>query len=101
MKHKTDKIFDPKIARSTPDLAFQPYSFIQPQTNQPSNLTHRTLGDILSERCHCYTLEVSFSSYRLPNVPNAIPYTPESCWLSVCLFVWLCVCVVLCIYVFV
>ncbi|CAH1774105.1 unnamed protein product, partial [Owenia fusiformis] len=38
----------------------------------------RTLGGILDENCHCYTLEVSFFSYMTNSSSNALPYTEEA-----------------------
>jgi len=45
----------------------------------------RTLGGILDERSHCYTLEVSFYSYTTSSGSATVtqPYTEEACILSV------------------
>ena len=46
----------------------------------------RTLGGILDERSHCYTLEVSFYSYTTTTGATTVtqPYTEEACILLGC-----------------
>jgi len=45
------------------------------------NYDCRTLGGILDERSHCYTLEVSFYSYTTTSSSATVtqPYTEEAC----------------------
>ena len=45
------------------------------------NVVYSTLGGILDERSHCYTLEVSFYSYTTTSGSTTVtqPYTEEAC----------------------
>lgn len=68
-------VFPRLLASNADDFSFSSTSFNKDTVK--AGTSRRTLGLCLSDRCNCYTLEVSFYSYS-SGCSTAVPYTEES-----------------------
>lgn len=76
-RYERQAIFPKLLCSNADDFSMSNTSFNRDAVKAGTG--RRTLGGSLDEKCHCYTLEVSFFSYQPSGFNQPIPYTEEEC----------------------